>query len=259
MTSEKRSKDVAVVSRVDGWLVLQAPPSPATTTRTPWEALAAAAGCPGNAKCVMAPEGHRIELRVDVPIEPGIDLESRERAARESLDRLAVCVEAGVGHASPDARAAPGAEGDSLEALASELSWPVVRRAPGRFAVDLRVPGRFCQAVLQPQGAGGYRARVELAALWDADAAVRGALATMFLTLADAVRFARSAAETVDGRTSVFLEVDLQPDVTVPELHHALAALSMAARLAGREASALTDVGVARAYLAARGWAAFTS
>jgi hypothetical protein len=248
-----------VSSRVDGWLVLDGASFPGCE-RTPWEALAAAAGCPGPAKCVLAPDGRGIAVRAEIPIEPGVDLEGRERAARESLDGLAALVEAGSVGTASGSRGEPAGDGDAIQALTSELSWPVVRRAPGRLAVDLRVPGRFCQALLEPSGSGACRARVDLVALGDADPTVRYALAAMLLTLAGAVRLVRSAAERVESRTSVFFEVDLQSDTTARELHHALAALSVAARMAAREASALTDVGVARSYLAARGWAApFTS
>ncbi len=287
MTSVNRSNGDSglgiVSSRVDGWLVLDASFPEGYGRRTPWDALLATPACPGPAKTVMTPPERRIVLRADIPIEAGIDLAARERAGRESLERLAARHgETPAAEVRPAASAllppvppefswtsaetrgessAGSAEsGGVVETVMADLAWPFVKRASGRLAVDLRVPGRFCQAFLEPRGTRGCRARVELVALGDADPVVREALAAMLLTLVDAVRFVRAGAETTGDRTSVFLEVDIQPDAAAPELQHALSALSVAGRLAGREASALTDTNVARAYLAARGWAApFTS
>ncbi|MCX6538594.1 MAG: hypothetical protein NT151_06650 [Acidobacteria bacterium] len=279
---DEQRLDIAVDREYD-WLVLSADLPDATRSRAPWDALQGTAASPGSAKLVIAPAARTIGLRADVPAEDGIDVVARTREAREGMNRLAAGADDGAdrlrqgyggppklyaraevpSYSSTDSRAGESgrtAEADQapeidLGALAAEAGWAFVQRASGRLAIDLGVPGQFHQAIVEPRNAGGCRARVELARLGDAADDTRTAIAVLLLTLAYVVRFVRAGAEPRDGTTSVFVEADIEHAATAPELHHALSALSVACRMAGREVKALMDPDVAHTYLAARGWA----
>ena len=204
-------------------------------------------------------------MRADIPIEDGIDVTVRAREAREGIARLAE--QAGQSRPGPSLSGPPGqiavpARVDAgshsaapdepavvhLAAMVTEAGWTFVQRASGRLAIDLDVPGLFCQAIVEPTSLGGCRARVDLARLGDAAADVRAALAVLLLTVVGAVRFVRAGAESAAGTMPVFIEVDIESAATSAELHRGLSALSVACRIAAREAKALLDPDVARSY-----------
>jgi len=258
------------VDRVDDWLVFGAKPRDAVMSVTPWEALHLSAASPGSAKCVVVPGSQTVELRADVPVEDGIDIVARSRQARDGIVSLALAAiagakapayikadnDAGAAFDQAQARKAPAYVGTDLAALVAEASWACVPRASGQLAVDLGVRGQFCQAIVEPSGTGGCRARLELARLAAAEDVTRDATAILLLTVAHLVRFVRAGAESADGMTSVFLEADIPSAATAAELHHALSALSVGGRMAGREVKTFGNHHIAIHYLAATGWAA---
>lgn len=283
--SDEQRLDI-VVERLGDWLVLSGELSDAARSRSSWDALRRTAASPGLAKLVIAPSARTLVLRADVPTEDGIDVAARAREARDGIKRLAEGCDDGaeaLSHNGTDdgaafdkaqAKEAPSStrtvddaikiddtvEADrapetGLGALVAEAGWAFVQRAAGRLAIDLGVPGQFHQAIVEPRNAGGCRVRVELARLGDVADETRAAVAVLLLTVAHVVRFVRAGAEPLDGTTAVFVEVDIESAATSPEIHHALSALSVACRMAGREVKALMDLDLARSYLAARGWA----
>ena len=66
----------------------------------------------------------------------------------------------------------------------------------------------------------------------DADVSVRWVYVHMIEEYARHNGHADLLRERIDGATSVFVEVDVEPPATGPELHHALSALSVATRMA---------------------------
>jgi hypothetical protein len=239
------------VSVDDEWIALAAD-LPRGGARSPWHALLRNAELTGPAKLVLSPGGREIEIRAELPVDEGVDVGARLREAQAAMRQAAggppsACDDASYESFEPEAI--------DLGAAAEEAGWPFVRRASGRIAVDLDVPDLFCQAIVEPRGTS-CRARVVLAVVSSPSALVRSALAVLLLALTASVRMVRAGAIEREGETAVFVEADIAAPASARELHHALAALAVACRMAGREATALADDGVAGLYLAARGWAA---
>ncbi len=80
----------------------------------------------------------------------------------------------------------------------------------------------------------------------------RHAIPVFLLTIGRALRMARASATESDGGWSFGFRVCLPPAPLPEELDHGLAALSLAHRMAAREASVLLDETAAACYLAAR-------
>jgi len=221
--------------------------------------------------------GPDLEIRADVAADEGLDVTGRIGLACDGMRALAAAAAADPVHAAGTSgapavvaaddvlRAASSepacaqdarASGDpDLASIAVEAEWPFVLRSPQRIAVDLETPGQFQQAIVEP-GAGGLRARATLVVARSLPARSRAAVSVLLLAVASLVRLVRGGVVEHDGEATIFIEVNLCADLDAAELHHALSALAVACRLAGREARALLDEEVARAYLAARGWAA---
>ena len=139
--------------------------------------------------------------------------------------------------------------------LCKEAGWPLTERAGNRVAVELDVPGCFCQALVQPRGRKGLHVGVQLACAPSSDAASRHAVNVLLLHACHFVRMARATARTGDGATAYGWEVSLDRVAGVREVEHALAALSVACRLSACEVSLFQqDESLARRYLMLRGW-----
>jgi len=153
----------------------------------------------------------------------------------------------GAATATPD-----DATGGVLANLCRESGWAFVER-DGRLAVDIDVPGAFCQALVEARGYGvGVTVPVLDAGATTPRAAVcERALGTFLLRVCGIVRLARVAADIADGAASPRFEVVFETRPCGAELAHAFAALSVASRVAAREAAVLSsDETVAGPYLA---------
>lgn len=234
----------------DEWITLAVRMPCGPGALSPWQALLVNAGIAGPVKLVLAAGGLDLEARVEIPTEDGVDPGARVRQACESLRRLA---SGGPADTATCTDAASGAL--DLPSLATDAGWPFVLRSSGRLAIDLAVSGQFHQALVEPRAAG-CRVRASLVVVVGPSARSRFALGALLLTVTGLVRMVRAGAVEQPGETMVFVETDLAKRPTAPELHHALCALAVACRMAGRETKALLDERIASAYLAARGWAA---
>jgi hypothetical protein len=259
--------DVEPVVRVsahidDEWIAMASPPLPGSGALLPWDALVRNGRASGPAKLVLSSDGRGFEIRAEIPVEDEVDLMRRVREACEGIRRLVAAASrpedvsehpvTPVEHQRHDRQ--PGADLD-LSSLASEAGWPFVLRSSDRLAIDLQVPGQFQQAIVEARDSG-HRARVTLVIARSPSAAVRAAAASFLLMVAALVRMARAGACEREDETMLFFETDFGAGLSAAELHHALSALAVTCRMAGRETKALMDEGVARAYLAAHGWAA---
>jgi hypothetical protein len=249
--SRTPAKEGVVSTRIDNeWITVATRPPCGLSALSPWEALLRNAELTGPAKLVLPPGGRDLEIRAELPVEDGVDVDAVLRQARDSLTRAAGSeTPLGTDNAAIDLGPA------DLHVLAAEAGWLFTWRSSGRIAVELDVPGQFHRAIVEPRAAG-CRARAALAVAAAPSAGPRLALAVLLLTVTGVVRMARAGATELDGDTTVFVEADLVERPSAWEFHHALSALTVACRMAGREAKALVDERVAGAYLAARGWAA---
>jgi len=137
-----------------------------------------------------------------------------------------------------------------LAALCAAARWPFNAREDGMLAVSLEVTGGFQQATVVVDAADGVVVRTPiLDGEVPSAAACRDALGLLLLRACGVFRMVRAVVDAASG--AVRFEVVLGAQPTADELARALSALSVAWRLAAREARVLaTDADVAQAYLA---------
>jgi len=138
--------------------------------------------------------------------------------------------------------------------LCAEAGWQGTERGDDRVVVELDVPGSFRQAVLSGAGtAGGLRVATHLDAC-PATAAdpSRLALGVLLLRMCGIVRMVRAAVDVTAARIVPRFEVCFDSAPRAVEVARALAALSIACRVAADEAEAVQrDERLARIYMAA--------
>lgn len=240
--------DLAVRARLDdGWLSLDAPvgpahPSPALDCRA---LLRRNATLAGGARFALSGLHRRLRLRADVPLDDGVDVYGRV------VEACAGLTSAGGPVRDEDEAAASGAADADLAGLCRQTSWEFVERG-SRLAVTLDVPGAFQQATVEPRGRGVVVAVPVL----DVSPAERAtdlgarAMGLLLLRTCGVVRLARAAGSLGDGDPLPRFEAVFRDRPDPMELAHAFAALSLACRLAAREAAVLwSDDSVARIYL----------
>jgi hypothetical protein len=230
----------------DGWLLLDAPlDGVGASPPDSWELLRWNAMLPGGARFALRP---RLRARVDLPLDDGVDLSRRVLDACAGLEAARARLVHG-----PEGEDAgpPGVAGAvALSDLCRESGWAFVEREEGRLAVELDVPGAFQQAAVEPHGGGVVVAVPVLEAAAAPSSVCEQAVGVLLLRVCGIVRMARVVAEARNGYAPARFEVVFGSPPCAAELTHAFAALSVACRIAGREASVLwRDEGIARAYL----------
>src|SRR5207253_780468 len=201
--------------------------------------VAVRAGRPGLRACA------------ELPLDDEVDLPRRVLEACAGLkaaNERRVCALHGAG----DPMTSVSGEGASadLPGLCRESGWSCVEREGARLGVDLDVPGAFQQAIVELRGGGVAVTVPLLEAAGPSPSVCEQALGLLLLRVCGIVRMARAAAEMRDGVPQARFEVVFGTWPCAAELTHAFAALSVACRLASREAAVLwSDEGVARAYV----------
>jgi hypothetical protein len=232
-------RDLAATARLaGGWLLLDAPLPPFGVEGAAagvWDLLRWNAALPGPVKLVLPPGPPAVRLRAELPVDVALDLPARVREVSAGLEAAAALL-AGETPARPAGAAATV----DLARLSEEAGWPFVARAGG-LAVGLDAGDGLHQAMVAEE-AGAVRVTVALGT--DGAAAPRclEALGTLLLRASAAVRMARAAAGGTNGTAAARFEVCFAAAPVHPgELDHALAALSVACRMAGREARILAE------------------
>ncbi len=257
--------DIQAAAQIDdGWVSVDASQGLSSMTQagSAWTLLQWNGALTGGAKFALHPEQPGLRLRAELPLDDDIDLTRRLLQACAGLqDARALHSAGGNGHQAdlpPDIlisdELADAAAAD-LPALCRQTQWAFIEREPGRLVVDLHVPGRFQQATIE---ARTDRCVVASVPIVDAVAAGgetqsptrRQALSLLLLRTCGIVRMVRAAAQMGDGATAARFEVAFGDAPCAAELAHGLAALSVACRLASREAAVLQrDEAMARAYV----------
>ena len=245
--------DLAARARVDdGWLLLTAAlgdgsVSPARS----WELLRWNAVLDGGARFAVRAGRPGLCVCAELPLDDEVDLPRRVLEACGGLkvanERL-VCAPDGAG----DAMTSVASEGTSadLPCLCRESGWSFVEREGRRLGVDLDVPGAFQQAIVEPRGRGVAVTVPVLEAAGPSPSVCEQALGLLLLRVCGIVRMARAAADLGDGVPQARFEVVFGSRPCAAELAHAFAALSVACRIACREAAVLwSDATVAGAYV----------
>jgi hypothetical protein len=241
----------------DGWLLLEAPldveaePAPSRV----WELLQWNATLGGGVRFALGPDGGGSRARAELPLDEEVDLYRRVLETCAGLRTANHLLERDAGQATLDTHEDDDlAPGRVLE-LCRETGWPVIEREPGLLAVDLDVPGTFSQATVEPRANQGVAVVVPVlpgtVRYAESPAPVcRQAVGCLLLRVCGVVRMARAAAEMRDGTPHARFEVVFESQPCAAELTHAFAALSVACRLASREAAVLwSDEKIARAYV----------
>jgi hypothetical protein len=259
---------LTVTARLDKqWLRLRAPLARSTKRLTPdllERSLGQNGELAGGAKFTLADDPPRLYVSAEIPLdEDQVDLGPGVAQVCKGFRQAAELFAAGQrpNNANPDG--VPCASGEkpcgALDrerlALCEEAGWPLVRRAGDQVAIELDVPGAFCQALAQPKGEGGLHLRVDLATVPPARDAGRHAIGALLLHASHLVRMARAASRTAQGATVYCWEVSLDRGAGVRAVQHALSALSVACRLTAREIQVFEqDEAIARSYLLLRRW-----
>ena len=259
----------------DGWLLLETPLSNGDMTATSsssrfrkplgiesnaekrisvgpsalWSLLQYNGELRGGVKFALGRDQRRIKLQAEIALVEGMDMDARLSDACLGFNTaLTKCH--GVGEpAKTNERTGCLASAGDLMRLCQETNWPFVEHSTGRMHVGLETPDGFYQAGIESRH-GRVHAETEIACV-ESPGGLRGhALAVLFLATSGVVRMARAAAAETDGRCAVRLEVVFDRCPSAQELGHALSALSVGCRIAGREAELLQeDEKVAREYL----------
>ena len=132
--------------------------------------------------------------------------------------------------------------------LGAERGWALTRKDDGRIAAELDAIGVMNQGFLETRGDRPLLALTVLRTAGLNDL-TRAAVARFALGLTARIRLVRAALSSGETETLRF-EVPLPSPVSATDLDHGLEALSLAARLGGRECRALMDEPLARRYLA---------
>jgi len=154
----------------------------------------------------------------------------------------------------PDTKPDTGVEAN-LAPLCEEAGWQFTTRADGRLAVQLDVPGAFCQALTERDDQGGVHLRAWLEGGRPTATASRCAVDVLLLSACRVVRMARAVA----GPAEYCWEITLADPPDALGLDHALSSLSVACRMSAREINVLQDEAIAQRYLTVRGWSLLPS
>ena len=222
----------------DSWLAMK---SPVVSDASPRELLARNAALPGLVKFARDGRGEIVAC-AQIPID---DAPSAPQLIREACAGFEIA-------ASPFSavQEMPASPAD-LTALCAEAGWNFTARSDGSLAVELECRGAFIQASLVARGEGVH-VFVELADCEESQTESVSAICALLLTAASAVRLARPAIESRDGKLAPRFEVAFSKMPDAAQLAHALSALSVACAACAEEVAALQNPNVAGEYLALR-------
>lgn len=246
----------ATTRMTDDWVLFDAPVPDSAAGVAAWDVFAANARLSGGLKGCTDASGGALRLRAELPL---LEQLPSVRAVQEVCDGLT----AAAAWLRPDARplrpvlrAATLGGGDlaadvDLQQLCAETSWPFTVRGPDTVMVELDVPGAFQQAAVALQPDRGLVVSLPVLSEPPRAPVCETAVGAFLLRVTGAVRMVR--AVTGASRVPLCFEVVGATPAVAPaaaELAHALAALSLAWRCAGREAAVLTaDERVAELYV----------
>jgi hypothetical protein len=242
----------ATARLTDDWLLFDAPlPEPAAGSSA-WDVFAVNAQLSGGLKwCAAAPDS-TLRLRAEVPLAEQQPLAGAVQEVCAGLVAAVAGRRPGTPGASPATSAAtPGTDGVAsgldLQALCAAAAWPFTARGADTVMVELDVPG-FQQAAVERHPDRGVVVSVPVLSEAPATPVCAAAVGAFLLRVTDVVRLVRAATRTAN--IPVCFEVVHAAVPSPAELAEAFAALSLAWRWAGREATMLaTDERVAHLYL----------
>jgi hypothetical protein len=244
--------DVPAYARiVDGWLELTTALPPASILEPdPLSWLRFNARLDGSARVARTLDTKTLQLRTDLHIEGGTDLDERVTAACEEVTAALHLLE-GAG----EELMRPSLDGpvttlskEDAERLCTEAGWPCTVRAAEDLGLNIEMPAGIFGVRLESSNARSTRLVVELTHLNEQSAGSQRAIAVLLLVLSSAVRSVRGVIVEREGVTIAGIASALE-SVTAQALDRSLSALSVACQLAGREVRGLHDERLAAEYL----------
>jgi hypothetical protein len=233
------------------WLALRASLNGEAAGASPWDLLRWNAVLAGPAKLVRGDGQGPTGLRAEMPLE-GSDLGTRLAAACRGFQQALDLLE----FTAPEPVGPPGeAQGRELARLCADAGWPYREKDGGAVSVDLEVPEACYRARLEEGCTGEVDITASLIRGVELSAPSRDAMGELLLAAGGSVRMARPSAREAGDGAEVLFEVRLTGEPAPIEVHHALAALSVACGLCGQEVDALRDRRLAERYLEVRGLA----
>jgi hypothetical protein len=190
-----------------------------------------------------------IQIRAEIPLIDGMNLAQRVHQGcmgfRSAWSKLQSHFDGAVRNEPVEST---GPTGD-LARLCQETGWPCIEQSTGPIKIDLETPNEFYQARVE-QRLNQIYVQVDIAAGESSSLVCQNSLALFLLAVSGQLRMARPTLVETDGRIAARFEIVFNRLPLAQELSHALSALSMGCRLAGREAAALQqDEELAREYL----------
>jgi hypothetical protein len=219
---------------------------------------------PPNAKCCLARGAKKAFLAMEIPLDDDVDLVRQVTEACEAFCE-AVRAAAATSPLVTNSRAKRPILRDrsstvqretttELRRLCEDAGWVCRERDGGQSAIPLDEPRAFCQARAYRSASGRIHLHVDLEAATPHSSASQQAIALLLLTACRVVRMARAAVSPKEAGRGCCWEAVLPSRPTSDQLHHGLAALSVACRLTAREVAVLCEEEIARQYLKVRGW-----
>ena len=246
-----------VKHRADDWLSdegeIDSAARPERSTEISLETLLAwNAGLAGGAKFVVSPD-RRLCVRAELPQTEECALPDATAAITAGFEQARRLWRQGGVDMLPEPLPPAVAPPAQLLQTGAESGWEVHANADGTLVADLEDDSGHWQARLLPLPTTGTLIMVELAAINAGSAEAREAVALLLLLAGAALRWARPAVRTTDGRAVAVFEIPLPIAPTPASTAEALSALSVACRLVGNEVSVLLHEPAAHDYLQVMG------
>ena len=251
------SVEILVELQYDGWLILSRPcVSLEEGGVSGWELVRRNVHLPCGFKYVLL-NGSHLELRAEIPVDEETDV--IEQLSRTLPELSQVALLQGSSDATANLPEVPPTGSsltiEQIRKLCEDAQWSVNERTSG-LAVTLEARG-FWQALIE-ETPGGVRVSIELLGPQSLSETACEALALFLLSACITVRMVRPVGVTHDGNSRVQFEACLPQRLSSTDLHHALAALSVACSLCGREIPLLAAEAAAQEYLLVRGQALYS-
>ena len=248
-------EEMPITARIaDDWLLLEGPYADDETLRCSsfWGLLQCNAALSGGAKFALGGREPFLQIRAEIPLIEKVELRGRIRQAcvgfGTAWSRVHGQLNGMAGNETDEPNDIAEPAGD-LARLCLETGWPCVGHSTGSMKIALETPNEFYQASIE-QRSCQIAVHVEIAAGESISPLCRQSLAVFLLASSGHLRMARPTVVVASGCFVARLGVAFDGLPSVPELCHALSALSMGCRLAGREAAALQqDEELAQQYL----------
>ena len=240
----------------EGWLRLSVPLGGMPERSEAWRYLEANPRLPGRCKVTLDRRGCATYLREDVCVANGTDI---SMACGEAIENIASARRVLLRSTKPKKKRARRAskaskpDPDSLENALDEAGWSFSKRESGRLVVNLELPRRGRQALVESSNPNDCRLSVRLARFKTLSETGQYAAAVLLLMANDLVHLVRTGAERSEEDVVCFCEVRFTERPSPASLDYGLSSLSGLCFLIDKELEILGDEGAARRFLNARG------